>query len=54
MQKTKMVFTIGPVSQSEEVLSKLMEAGMNVSRHNFSHGTHEEHRERMTMIMNLR
>jgi len=54
MQKTKMVFTIGPVSQSEEVLSKLMEAGMNVSRHNFSHGTHEEHRERMTMIMKLR
>jgi len=54
MQKTKMVFTIGPASQSEEVLSKLMEAGMNVSRHNFSHGTHEEHRERMTMIKNLR
>jgi pyruvate kinase len=54
MQKTKMVFTIGPASQSEEVLSKLMEAGMNVSRHNFSHGNHEEHRERMTMIKNLR
>ena len=54
MQKTKMVFTIGPASQSEEVLSKLIEAGMNVSRHNFSHGNHEEHRERMTMIMKLR
>jgi pyruvate kinase len=54
MQKTKMVFTIGPASQSEEVLSKLMEAGMNVSRHNFSHGNHEEHRERMKMIMKLR
>jgi pyruvate kinase len=54
MQKTKMVFTIGPASQSEEVLSKLMEAGMNVSRHNFSHGNHEEHRERMMMIKKLR
>ncbi len=54
MQKTKMVFTIGPASSSEEVLSQLIEAGMNVSRHNFSHGTHEEHRERMTMIKKLR
>jgi len=54
MQKTKMVFTIGPASQSEEVLSKLIEAGMNASRHNFSHGTHEEHRERMQMIKEMR
>lgn len=54
MQKTKMVFTIGPASQSEEILSKLIEAGMNASRHNFSHGTHEEHRERMNLIKEMR
>lgn len=54
MQKTKMVFTLGPASQTEEVLSKLIEAGMNVSRHNFSHGTHDEQRERMMMVKKLR
>ncbi|GAA0733797.1 pyruvate kinase [Clostridium oceanicum] len=54
MQKTKMIFTIGPASSSEEVVSKLMEAGMNVSRHNFSHGDHPEHKERMMMIKKLR
>lgn len=41
MQKTKMVFTIGPASESEETLSKLIEAGMSAARLNFSHGTHE-------------
>ncbi|NEZ46739.1 pyruvate kinase [Clostridium niameyense] len=54
MQKTKMIFTIGPASSSEDIVSKLIEAGMNVSRHNFSHGSHEEHRERMMMIKKLR
>lgn len=54
MQKTKMVFTIGPASQDEEVMSGLIEAGMNVTRHNFSHGTHEEHRERMLQVKRLR
>jgi pyruvate kinase len=54
MQKTKMIFTIGPASDSEEVLSKLIEAGMNASRHNFSHGDHEEHRERINRVKKLR
>lgn len=54
MQKTKMIFTIGPASSTTEVVSKLIEAGMNASRHNFSHGTHEEQRVRMDMIKNLR
>jgi len=54
MQKTKMVFTIGPASQSSDIMSKLIEAGMSASRHNFSHGNHEEHRERMTMVKELR
>ncbi len=54
MQKTKMVFTIGPASDSEEMLTKLMEIGMNVTRLNFSHGTHENHKEKMDLIKKLR
>lgn len=41
MKKTKIVCTIGPASESREVISKLISAGMNASRHNFSHGDHE-------------
>lgn len=54
MQRTKMIFTIGPSSGSEEVLSKLIKCGMSASRHNFSHGTHEEHRDRMNLVKKLR
>lgn len=54
MQKTKMVFTIGPASESEETLSKLIEAGMSAARLNFSHGTHEEHKTKMNLIKKLR
>lgn len=44
MRKTKIVCTIGPVSENEEKLKELMLAGMNVARFNFSHGDYEEHR----------
>lgn len=54
MQKTKMIFTIGPASDSEEILSKLIEAGMSCSRHNFSHGDHEEHGKRIELVKKLR
>lgn len=54
MQKTKMVFTIGPASETEEVLSGLINAGMSCSRHNFSHGDHEEHKGRMELVKALR
>ncbi|WP_298843884.1 pyruvate kinase, partial [Clostridium sp.] len=39
MQRTKMIFTIGPASDSKSILRQLMEIGMNVTRLNFSHGT---------------
>jgi pyruvate kinase len=54
MRKTKIICTVGPSSQNEEVISKLIEAGMNVSRHNFSHGDHAEQGMRMDLIKKLR
>ena len=50
MKRTKIVCTIGPASESEEMLEKLMRAGMNVARLNFSHGSHDEHRARIETI----
>ncbi|WP_391202527.1 pyruvate kinase [Psychrobacillus sp. L4] len=50
MRKTKIVCTIGPASESEEMLQKLIESGMNVARLNFSHGNHEEHATRIQRI----
>ncbi len=49
-RKVKIVATVGPASQSEEVLEKLILAGMNVARMNFSHGTHEQHSKRIDTI----
>ncbi|MCY6371253.1 pyruvate kinase [Clostridium ganghwense] len=53
MQKTKMIFTIGPTSESKEVLTELIKAGMNAARLNFSHGDHEEHGNRIKLIKEL-
>ncbi len=50
MRKTKIVCTIGPASESPEMLEKLCHAGMNVARLNFSHGSHEEHEQRIKNI----
>ncbi|SET79370.1 pyruvate kinase [Salinibacillus kushneri] len=50
MKKTKIVCTIGPASESIEQLEQLIDAGMNVARLNFSHGDHEEHRNRIKNI----
>ena len=41
MPKTKIVCTLGPATDKQEVLEQLVEKGMNVARFNFSHGTHE-------------
>ena len=46
MRKTKIICTIGPVSENEETLRELMLAGMNVARFNFSHGDHAEHKRK--------
>lgn len=43
--KTKIVCTLGPQSRSVEMVEKLLKAGMNVARFNFSHGTHAYHQE---------
>ena len=53
MKRTKIVATIGPKSESPEVLKKLSEAGVNVFRLNFSHGTHEEHGKKIDTIRSL-
>ena len=50
MRKPKMVCIIGPASESEEMLEKLIKAGMNVARLNFSHGDHAEHKTRIDSI----
>lgn len=50
MRKTKIICTIGPASEDKDTIMKMMENGMNVSRLNFSHGSHEEHKNRIATI----
>ena len=54
MRKTKIICTIGPASESEDMIRELCKAGMNVARLNFSHGSHEEHRTRVERIKKVR
>ena len=49
-RRTKIVATIGPASRDPEVLARLVEAGMDVARLNFSHGNHEEHAETARLV----
>jgi pyruvate kinase len=54
MRRTKIVCTVGPASDSEEMIAKLIAAGMDVARVNFSHGTHEYHRGLIQRIKRIR
>ena len=54
MRKTKIVCTIGPACNNEEILTKMCLAGMNVARLNFSHGTHEDHFKSIELIKKVR
>ena len=54
IRKTKIVGTIGPASESEEMLTKLMKAGLNVCRINFSHGGYEENAVKIETIKKCR
>ncbi len=54
MKKTKIVCTIGPASESENILKELFLNGLNVCRLNFSHGSHEEHKKRIDNIKKVR
>ena len=54
LRKTKIVGTIGPASETEEMLTELMSAGLNVTRINFSHGGYEENKEKIENIKSVR
>src|ERR1700748_422110 len=52
-RRTKIIATLGPASATPEMLSRLFQAGADVVRLNFSHGTHEDHAARFAMIREL-
>ncbi len=54
MRKTKIICTLGPASESEEIIEKLILTGMDAARFNFSHGTHESHLALLTRVKNVR
>ncbi len=54
MKKTKIVCTLGPASETEEIIAAMADAGMNVARINFSHGTHAEHAQKIAVIKKVR
>jgi len=54
MRKTKIVCTIGPASETEEIIKGLCLAGMNVARMNFSHNTHNDHQRRIDLVKKVR
>ena len=54
MKKTKIVCTMGPNANDENLMRNLVKNGMNIARFNFSHGDYEEHKFRMDMLKKIR
>ena len=54
MRKTKIICTLGPATDKEEIMREMILSGMNVARFNFSHGTHESHKNTFDMLTRLR
>ena len=54
MRRTKIVCTLGPASETKEIVTGLCKAGMNVARFNFSHGTYDDHQRRMDVVKEVR
>ena len=54
MRKTKIVCTVGPACEDAATLSAMIRAGMNVARLNFSHGTHEQHQQKVDLLKQVR
>ncbi len=54
MRKTKIVCTLGPASNNEKVITKMLKAGMDVARINLSHGTHEQHKSTIQLFRQVR
>ena len=52
-RKTKIICTLGPASNTPEMIDKMIDAGMNIARMNFSHSTHDEHLARMNMVRSV-
>lgn len=54
MRRTKIICTLGPASSNRKTVEKMIDAGMNVARLNFSHGTHEGHQKYIDMVKTIR
>ena len=54
MKRTKIICTMGPNTDNEDLMRKLMKAGMDIARFNFSHGDHEEQKARMDLLKKVR
>ena len=54
LRKTKIVCTLGPACETEEIVTEMVKAGMNVARMNFSHSTHPDHQKRIDLVKKVR